>query len=571
MCKENSKHQFTSKMLACLGAFTLLINNVAFCAEYETVGKISNVELYTDRAVITRNAKVSISAGSHNIVMRQIPHGISAESITAFGKSRAGSGTNATIIRGVELKSVPLRDDVSLEIRKFEEKLAELTRERESLSRKKEMLERQRTLVANIKLDVPVSEQNDGNSRPRNAKEIIEILNLISDTESKLDPQFRKVATELNSNSKEIDLVKAELSKLQPQRRRESIIEIGVLAEQETELDLNVSYQLNGANWIPTYNLQVDGDKVTLEQFAVISQRTGEEWHNVKLTLSSARPQVGLIRPEPAPFILDIMRPQPMALRGGRAEMEAMAPATAAQSFAQDDASGEGSNDLAQKELAYQNAEISYGAVVEYGLPEPITLASDGTTQKVFLNSTELTAKIYNIAVPAINQDVFREAELINKTTAPLLPGELNIFNDGRFVGKAQIDLIQPEQKFKLSLGLAEQLQVNRKLVKRFEDDSGLIRQIRRIRDDFEIEIFNNSTKEAEILILEPVPLSRNELITVNIVDQTPQSKPDTDSARLTNIEGVLEWTQVLAPSSKSKITYGTVVEFPAKERVEGL
>lgn len=533
--------------------------------------KITAVTLYSDRAQVSRRAESTFAAGAHTVVLRGIPHGVDTDSISA-----AGSGARGTVIQGVELKNVPLRTDVSKEVQELHNKLEGLNRDRESLTRRKEMLERQLALVKGINLDASISDASDKPARPRTPKEMVEILNLISETETRIDPELRTSAEALLKNAREIELIKAQLAKLQPERRSESVIEINLVTAQPGKVVLDVSYQVRGAKWHPSYNLHVDDSsgEVVLENFAVISQSTGEDWNNVELTLSTARPQVSLVRPDPAPYLLDIIRAQPLSDRRMERSMAPQSLAARKASVGPESAlmsMSDSQTVLEEVEIAQQGATVSYGAIVQYKLPNTVTLASDGSTQKVFLEKSELGAKIYNIAVPAYTEEVFREAELTNLSQATLLPGAVSIFSNDRFVGKRTLELIQPNQKFKLPLGLSEQLQVSRKLLKRFEDDSGLIRQVRRIRDDFEIELTNNSQEEVEIVILEGVPLSRNEIISVNIVDEKPASLASDDKRRIVTTPGIHEWHQKVSAGKNAKILYSSVVEFPAKERVTGM
>eukprot|EP00466_Bigelowiella_natans_P004787 jgi/Bigna1/135013/aug1.27_g9721 len=77
--------------------------------------------------------------------------------------------------------------------------------------------------------------------------------------------------------------------------------------EEEEEKDvvaalLRVRYTVQGATWTPSYDLRVNEDsdennraEATLTYFGMVSQRTGEDWKNVHLQLSTATPsQAGL-------------------------------------------------------------------------------------------------------------------------------------------------------------------------------------------------------------------------------------------------------------------------------------
>ena len=68
-----------------------------------------------------------------------------------------------------------------------------------------------------------------------------------------------------------------------------------------TELDLDVSYIVFDAHWRPVHDVTLIESRVRLDTYALISQTTGEDWDEVALRLSTARPGVGSTIPEATP------------------------------------------------------------------------------------------------------------------------------------------------------------------------------------------------------------------------------------------------------------------------------
>ncbi len=81
--------------------------------------------------------------------------------------------------------------------------------------------------------------------------------------------------------------------------------------------EVSLEYVVAGARWAPTYvaRLDPDGGPATLELRAVIAQRTGEDWGDVRLSLSTAAATAWTELPELAS--LRIGRKQPPPLRAG--------------------------------------------------------------------------------------------------------------------------------------------------------------------------------------------------------------------------------------------------------------
>lgn len=54
---------------------------------------------------------------------------------------------------------------------------------------------------------------------------------------------------------------------------------------------LVIEYLVPGARWVPTYVIRLDGGRARIELRAQVSQRSGEDWRDVRLTLSTAEAQ----------------------------------------------------------------------------------------------------------------------------------------------------------------------------------------------------------------------------------------------------------------------------------------
>jgi uncharacterized protein (TIGR02231 family) len=78
------------------------------------------------------------------------------------------------------------------------------------------------------------------------------------------------------------------------------VARVNIDALQGTSVKLEFSYQLGDAWWWPVYDarLNTESGKIDLVQLAQVQQRTGEDWSNVKLTLSTARPSAGAALPD---------------------------------------------------------------------------------------------------------------------------------------------------------------------------------------------------------------------------------------------------------------------------------
>jgi hypothetical protein len=65
-----------------------------------------------------------------------------------------------------------------------------------------------------------------------------------------------------------------------------------ILVDSETNLNLGVSYIVSDAGWVPSYDLRAESVKKPLEMVykGKIYQKTGQDWKNIKLFVSTYRP-----------------------------------------------------------------------------------------------------------------------------------------------------------------------------------------------------------------------------------------------------------------------------------------
>ena len=70
----------------------------------------------------------------------------------------------------------------------------------------------------------------------------------------------------------------------------------GIAADRTVRLN----YLVNAAGWRPQYKLRAggEGEPVRVEYLAAVNQRTGEDWSDVALALSTARPLLNAAPPE---------------------------------------------------------------------------------------------------------------------------------------------------------------------------------------------------------------------------------------------------------------------------------
>ena len=118
--------------------------------------------------------------------------------------------------------------------------------------------------------------------------------------------------------------------------------------------------------------------------------------------------------------------------------------------------------------------------------------------------------------------------------------------------------------EFELSLGIDDGIKIERKLLKKFTDYSGLINKETTVNFEYAIEITNGKSKEITLDLNDQFPVSRNEKIKVE-----PQLPKGGDAT--VNEEGKISWKVTLTPGIKKTVPVKFTVSYPKEMNVSGL
>jgi uncharacterized protein (TIGR02231 family) len=203
------------------------------------------------------------------------------------------------------------------------------------------------------------------------------------------------------------------------------------------------------------------------------------------------------------------------------------------------------------------------GGIVTFRASSGGNIPSDGTPHKTTIFNEDFPCRVEYIAMPRLVSMAYLQTTITNPLTGvTLLPGKANIFRDNTFVGTTQLENIAHGQEFKINLGIDEGLKIERDLVER-QVDKKLIGNQRRTTYAYRVVITNLREQQAELILTEQLPISRNEQIKVRLIRSTPQIQ--------VGEMGMLEWSLSLPSLSKQELYYQFTVEYPPELTVVGL
>uniref|UniRef100_UPI0028E4DBE9 DUF4139 domain-containing protein n=1 Tax=Chryseobacterium indoltheticum TaxID=254 RepID=UPI0028E4DBE9 len=335
------------------------------------------------------------------------------------------------------------------------------------------------------------------------------------------------------------------------QNKKELLLEI--LAENEMNLNLGLSYIVSNAGWVQSYDLRALSTKKPLEIVykGKIYQKTGQDWNNIKLFVSTYRPSYNQNRPILSPLYV--------------AEYAAYNNEDAKVGYMQK-AKAEISNSYQMRAEVASISQIPVATVSDnqmnilYELNYNQTIVSQEKEQYVILDKKNVEANYKYHTVPKLNNQVFLMAFVKNWQNLNLISGEANIYFEDNYIGKTNITSNYVKDEFPISLGVDERIVVKRiKLEDKTAQKS--FNSNKWETESYEISIRNNTKESIELEILDQIPLSENQKITVKTLDIGDGNYDDKT--------GSILWNRKINSGVSEKINFSYEVKYPKEMQIQ--
>jgi uncharacterized protein (TIGR02231 family) len=522
---------------------------------------IVEVVVFPDRARVTRRGSITLEAGLHRVEFADLPLAVQTDSLRA-----AGRGTAAARLLGVEARHVFFSETPAETIRELEKQLEALQQQDRIFFDQQGAAEVRLSFAKNL-ADKATEQLARGLAFGRS--DIAQSGTLIDFVQQQIDraqAAVRDVQQQRRELARQIEKVTNELNQQRAARPRErllAVVEIDV--QQPGDLTLDLTYVIGNASWSALYDVRVSeasGPRLALTYLGQVTQRTGEDWIDVALTLSTARPALTTVQPELSPWYLNVFTPPPAPQPRAAAAPAAMRSAAKAEAL--DDVASGALPAPAMLEMEPLTAQVAAeGASVTFQLAEKVSIPSDGSPHKLTVTTIDLTPAFDYLCVPKVADAVYRRAQLINHSEFLLLDGPASLFVEGDFAGTLPLKRIAPREEFELALGVDDRVTVKRELKAR-DVDKKLIGDRRRLRAAYEIEVKNWRTGPIDLEVRDQFPVTRHEQVKVKLESCEP--KPIEQSEL-----GELKWRVTIAPQAAQTIRFEFSIEQPVNLTVTGL
>lgn len=522
--------------------------------------KVVSATVFQSRAMVTRQAELRLEAGTVRLVMDGLTPGLLDESVRL-----SGEGTAGVKILDVKVETAYSAEIQEKEIRLLQAKLDSLDFEIRAVNDGKSVFETQKAFIESIRMEYPKEINQKLAVAGASVQEWKNALSFFDSQLTSIYAGMRNAQKKLDGMAKKREALEKEMQERRSARGdATSRKKITATAEVEKagRLSLTASYLIPGASWHPVYDARVNSadGKMDWTFGAMVGQNTGEDWEDVRLSLSTAQPmQYGTI-PELSPWYLDIARPRP---EKASRRMGEMAPAPMIQAAAEAEPNGLRDDEKRPLEFSQAEVETNFLSTV-FAVPARNDIPSAKDYHKITISMRQLPCAFEYTAVPKAQEKTFVRGRAVNKTDAPFLPGEVSVFLDGDFINKTRIPTVVPSDTMKLALGGDDAVQAGRKFINRFTEGKGILGGKKRVTDEYEIRVVNNRRNEIAVSVFDQLPISQNEKISVRLL--APGEKEV-----IMDQAGQIEWRLRLKPGEKRILPLKYQVEFPGDAHVQGL
>jgi len=556
--------------------------------------KISSVTVYSNTALITREVTAPEGAGLTEVVVSPMPPYTMQSSLYAEGND------NIRVL-SVRFRSRAIAEDTREEVRKLDAQIKTLTTKQQTLESEQKAIGENLKLLDKLEGFTAKSLEHLTDKGQLDTEKIIALAKFVQDDRTKRTKDQLVVKQQVEDVQAQIAFTKRLLDEKAGgvvRTERDAVI---LVDKKQGAGTIRLNYLVSNAAWRPQYKFRTSGkekDPITVEYQAAVEQKTGEDWMNAQITLSTAQPLLNASPPDlkslaiavgppgagiailpggsaPAPGVPGGGgMPSPTAFQKDLEKMSKDLRGQAAGNYAQnknEDAAKQ-TNDAAaieqycdlfisRDELIRADRPLANdGPSVTYALKNKITIPSRNDEQVIEITRLDLNPKFYYKAVPVLTPNVYRLADLTNTSEVVLLPGEATMYLGGDFVGSTKLPMVAVGKPFMVGFGVDPQLQVSRILVDKTRTTQGG-NQVLTFK--YRIIVSSYKTVTVPVQVWDRMPHAEaTSTIAVNLLNPKPALSTDPLYLRDEHTKGLLRWDINIEPKQNGEKALSIDYEF---------
>lgn len=501
---------------------------------------VRRVVLLEDRAQVRRAGRLMLEPGDYRVVIEGVSPILADRTLVA--RATGASVLETRVVRRRRIGGEEATPDRAALLAERERLIAAAW----PVQNRMQALERHRgrlrgmtdLLVEGINRELPWAEKMD----PRWEQDLERLLQTQRETQAELRTRALELHG-LRDRAATLEVhgaVRGEVPGL------ETRLEVELRVSAAGPIDVEAEYMVPCALWRPIHRATLRGGATRFECEGAVWQATGEDWVDVELQFSTARPTQ---RSEPPRLSDDELRLQRRQDKTVQVQVREEAIASV----------GEGQGEAARR--AELPGVDDGGETRTLGAPQRATIRASGRLHRVPIFAFEGPAEVDRIARPERTTLVHLRSRQVNEASHPILAGPVELLRESGFVGLGEVGFVGAGERFLLGWGGDDGLRVTRETEE--EREVARLTGKQTITRTVTLKCSNLEPLPAEFTLEERIPVS--EVSQVTIALDAEKTKP----AAAADAQGIVSWKVSLPPRGTKSLTL--VYRLTAASSVQGL
>lgn len=276
--------------------FGLLLSASAMAiGDQKVPSKVEKVTVFLNGAQVTRSATVFITAGESTITFEGLSPDIDPQSIQVHAD---GAFTIMSVKNELNFLNVQTK-----------QKRVEDLQAQQKLIRDKIDLQNNTMLIVRAEQDMLEKNQLvTGQNASLDVLKLKAALDFQTERLTEIKKKELQITNDINALTKELQKYDKQISDINKGASNiTNDIIVTISSKVAVQAPFTLSYVVKNAGWYPTYDIRAKdvNSPINIAYKANVSQKCGEEWTNVKLTLSTANPSTSGSKPQLNPYYLN--------------------------------------------------------------------------------------------------------------------------------------------------------------------------------------------------------------------------------------------------------------------------
>jgi hypothetical protein len=550
--------------------------------------RIVAVTVYQPNALVTREVDVPEGAGVMELVVTPLPDAASEGTLYS-------EGTDNIRVLTTRYRNRAVKEDTREEVRKIEAEQRKIKLETQRMESESKALDQNMGLLTKLEEFTKVTTEKATDKGNLNSDSAIALSKYVMEQRADKAKEKIDLQQKMETAAEQAAFLQRQLQELSggsARTERDAIIVVDKKNAAAGKVRLN--YLVGGASWRPQYKLRAGKEKepVQLEYLAAVSQQSGEDWKDVKVTLSTAQPMLNSAPPELKTLEFTVaarggmppgaLQPVPNLAGGAQGQppgelarqvRELRSKGQQEYNAKKDTAGGKSLNDAAalaqcldlfnpsddQQAKMKQADGAREGQSVTYHLATKLSVPSRMEDQVIEVARLEFAPDYFYKAVPVLTSHVYRLANLTNKSQYVLLPGEATTYLGSDFVGQMNMPLVATDEQFTAGFGVDPALRVQRQMTDKSRETKGG-NQV--LKFEYRILLSSYKSEPVSVQVWDRLPHAEAETAGVTLVKAEPEVSADALYQREERPNNLLRWDLKVDPTMNGEKARAVKYEF---------